>query len=76
MHVAMSRAEPDEIYYRKYEFPNQKLDMNGLSSRIYYSEIILILEFLSQAAINFKPTWSHIINVPGALFSETRNTYQ
>ncbi len=38
MHVAMSRAEPDEIYYHEYKFPNQKLDMNGLSSHIYYSE--------------------------------------
>ncbi len=25
--------------YRKYEFPNRKLDVNGLSSRIYYWEI-------------------------------------
>ncbi len=25
--------------YRKYKFPNRKLDVNGLSSRIYYWEI-------------------------------------
>ncbi len=25
--------------YRKYKFPNRKLDMNGLSSHIYYFEI-------------------------------------
>ncbi len=26
--------------YRKYEFPNRKLDVNSLSSRIYYWEIL------------------------------------
>ncbi len=43
--VALEQAFTCYRNYRKYEFPNQKLNMNGLSNRIYYSEFILILEF-------------------------------
>ncbi len=39
--------------YRKYEYPSQKLDMNGLSSCIYNLEIILISKFPSWTEIHF-----------------------